>query len=244
MVLICRRCTCDMTACTAWGTVPKWEQKWPATLVIPVLRSAKLTQVQLRRYVGVKLCDGSRCEWRTFSFVREVAQVVRAATSPIHRRHIRARLYWGKKLIVRFADVLVRSSFHCIFKKLSSKVFSQKKLLILNSERSKRNFQSHSFSTSFSANYHVNLTEPIFLTDEYMKRTQVIFSSANPCIQTLFIIGVFLWRHIHNYTVRRRETAVYLKQPTSATWKDLKVHCRSSLVKSTPFIVDTVGTSS
>ena len=72
----------------------------------------------------------------------------------------------GKKLIVRFADVLVRSSFHCIFKKLSSKVFIQKKLLILNSERSKRNFQSHSFSTSFSANYHVNLTEPIFLTDE------------------------------------------------------------------------------
>ena len=95
-------------------------------------------------------------------------------------------------LIFRFADVLVRSSFHCIFKKLSSKVFIQKKLLILNSERSKRNFQSHSFSTSFSANYHVNLTEPIFLTDEYMKRTQVIFSSANPCIQTVFIIGVFL----------------------------------------------------
>ena len=72
----------------------------------------------------------------------------------------------GKKLIVRFADVLARSSFHCIFKKLSSKVFIQKKLLTLNSERSKRNFQSHSFSTSFSANYHVNLTEPIFLTDE------------------------------------------------------------------------------
>ena len=44
----------------------------------------------------VKLCDGSRCHRRTFSFVREVAQVVPAATSQIHRRHIRARLYWGK----------------------------------------------------------------------------------------------------------------------------------------------------
>ena len=75
----------------------------------------------------VKLCDGSRCQRSTFSFVREVAQVVPAATSQIHRRHIGARLYWRKKLIVRFADVLVRSSFHCIFKKLSSKIVIQKK---------------------------------------------------------------------------------------------------------------------
>ena len=96
---------------------------------------------------AVKLCDGSRCQRRTFSFVREVAQVVPAVTSQIHQQHIRARLYWGKKLIVRFADDFVRSSFHCIFKKLGSKVFIQKKLLMPNSEWSKRNFQSHSFST-------------------------------------------------------------------------------------------------
>ena len=78
---------------------------------------------------AVKLCDGSGCQRRTFSFVREVARVVPAATSQIHRRHIRARLYWENKLIVRFADDFVRSSFHCIFKKLSLKVFIQKKLL-------------------------------------------------------------------------------------------------------------------
>ena len=76
---------------------------------------------------AVKLCDGSGCQRRTFSFVREVARVVPAATSQIHRLHIRARLYWENKLIVRFADDFVRSSFHCIFKKLSLKVFIQKK---------------------------------------------------------------------------------------------------------------------
>ena len=76
---------------------------------------------------AVNHCDDSGCQRRTFLFVREVAQVVPAATSQLHRRHIGARLYWGKKLIVRFADDFVRSSFHCILKKLSSKVFIQKK---------------------------------------------------------------------------------------------------------------------
>ena len=47
-------------------------------------------------------------------------------------------------------------------------------------------------STYFRANYHVNLTDPIFLADEYRKRTQVIFSPANPFIQTLFIRSISL----------------------------------------------------
>ena len=41
---------------------------------------------------AVKLCDGSSCRRRMFSFVREVSQAVLAATSQIHRRHMRTRL--------------------------------------------------------------------------------------------------------------------------------------------------------
>jgi len=46
-----------MAAGTAWDTVPIWEQKWPATLVIPVFIAgmpAKLTWVQLRRHARGK----------------------------------------------------------------------------------------------------------------------------------------------------------------------------------------------
>ena len=187
----------------------------------------------------VKLCDGSRCQRRAFSFVREVARVIPAATSQIHRRHIRARLYWGKKLIVRFADDFVRSIFHYIFKKLSSKVVIPKKTF----DAEQRVVISGTFKVIvfLLSNKLSRKFDGTNISHEYMKRTQVIFSPANPCIQTLFIRSISL----KAYIVRRRETAVSnLKQPTSATWKDLKVHCRSSLVKSTPFIVDTVGTSS
>ena len=55
LVLICCRCTCDMAASTPWDTVQIWEQKWPATLLIPVFTPgipAKLTQVQLCRHAG------------------------------------------------------------------------------------------------------------------------------------------------------------------------------------------------
>ena len=55
LVLICRRYTCNIAAGTAWDTVPTWEQKWPATLLIPVFTPgmlAKLIQVQLRRHAG------------------------------------------------------------------------------------------------------------------------------------------------------------------------------------------------
>ena len=58
LVLICRRCTCDMAAGIAWDTVPIWKQMWPPTLVIPVFiagMSAKLTRVQLRRHAGGKV---------------------------------------------------------------------------------------------------------------------------------------------------------------------------------------------
>ena len=41
---------------------------------------------------AVKLCDGSSCRRRMFSFVREVSQAVLAATSQIHRRHMRTSL--------------------------------------------------------------------------------------------------------------------------------------------------------
>ena len=41
---------------------------------------------------AVELCDGSSCQQRMFSFVLEVAQGVLAATSQIHRRHMRTRL--------------------------------------------------------------------------------------------------------------------------------------------------------
>ena len=41
---------------------------------------------------AVELCDDSSCRRRMFSFVREVAQVVPAATSQIHNRHMKTRL--------------------------------------------------------------------------------------------------------------------------------------------------------
>ena len=56
LVLICRRCTCDMAAISAWNTVLIWEQ-WLATLIIPVFTAgmpAKLTWVQLCRHAGGK----------------------------------------------------------------------------------------------------------------------------------------------------------------------------------------------
>ena len=86
---MCRRCTCDMATGTAWDAFPIWEQKWPATLVIPVFIAgmpAKLTRVQLCRHAG-----GIKRR-RVFSFVREVAQTVPVATSQIHRQHMTIRL--------------------------------------------------------------------------------------------------------------------------------------------------------
>ena len=55
------------------------------------------TSQACRRYSSatVKLCDGSSCRRRMFSFVRKVAQLVPAATSQIHRRHMRTRLKNG-----------------------------------------------------------------------------------------------------------------------------------------------------
>ena len=43
---------------------------------------------------AVEFCDGSSCRRRMFPFDREVVQAVPAATSQIHRRHMRTRLYW------------------------------------------------------------------------------------------------------------------------------------------------------
>ena len=43
--------------------------------------------------LAVKLCGCSSCRRRMFSFVREVAQVVPAVTSKIHRWHMRTRRY-------------------------------------------------------------------------------------------------------------------------------------------------------
>ena len=54
---------CDMAAGTAWDTVPIWEQKWPATLLIPFFTHGM---------PAVELCDGSSYRRRMFSFVLEV----------------------------------------------------------------------------------------------------------------------------------------------------------------------------
>ena len=155
---------------------------------------------------AVKLCDGSGCQRRTFSFVREVARVVPAATSQIHRRHIRARLYWENKLIVRFADDFVRSSFHCIFKKLSLKVFIQKKTFerCWTASGQSGTFKVTVFLLSNKLSRKFNGTD---ISHEYMKRTQVIFSSANPCIQTLFIRSISL----KAYIVRRSDSSLKLE---------------------------------
>ena len=92
LVLICRRCTCDM----AWDTVPIWEHKWPATLVILVFIAgmpAKLIRVQLRRHAGGKVL-----RWVLLSAVHAL---IRPRSSPggtgdyfqIHQQHMRTKLY-------------------------------------------------------------------------------------------------------------------------------------------------------
>ena len=67
----------------ACDTVLIWEQKWPATWVIPVFTTGMRAQSWLEFNFGsmpaVKLCDGSSSWRRMFSFVREVAQAVPAA---------------------------------------------------------------------------------------------------------------------------------------------------------------------
>lgn len=57
LVLICCQDTCNLVAGTSWDEVPIWEQKWPATLVIPVFMAgipAKLTWIQLCRHASGK----------------------------------------------------------------------------------------------------------------------------------------------------------------------------------------------
>ena len=48
-----------------------------------------------------KLCDGSSCRRRMFSFVREVSQTVLSATSQIHRRHMRTRFKLQIAFVIR-----------------------------------------------------------------------------------------------------------------------------------------------
>ena len=75
--------SCDMAADTAWDTVLIWEQKWPATWVIPVFTAGmparSWLEFNFRGMLAVKLYDGSSSRRRMFSFVWEVAQVVPAA---------------------------------------------------------------------------------------------------------------------------------------------------------------------
>ena len=96
LVLICRRCTCDMAVGSAWDTVPIWEHKWPATLVIPVFIAgmpAKLIRVQLRRHAGGKVL-----RWVLLSAAHVL---IRPRSSPggtgdyfqIHQQHMRTKLY-------------------------------------------------------------------------------------------------------------------------------------------------------
>ena len=86
-----------------------------------------MTQVQLRRHAG-----GKALRWLQVP-AEHVLICPRSSpggtggyfadTSAAYR----SQALLEKKLIVRFPDVLVRSSFHCIFKKLSSKIVIQKK---------------------------------------------------------------------------------------------------------------------
>ena len=87
--------TCDMAAGTAWDTVPIRELKWRWTWLyqtLPPTCPRSWLKLNFAGMLAVKLCDGSSCWWHMFSFVREVAQVVPAATSQIHWRHMRTRL--------------------------------------------------------------------------------------------------------------------------------------------------------
>ena len=84
-----------MAAGTTWDAVPIRELKWQGTWPYQSLPQACLWSWLKLNFAGmlsVKLCDGSSRWWRMFSFVQEVAQVVLAATSQIHRRHMRTTL--------------------------------------------------------------------------------------------------------------------------------------------------------
>ena len=66
-------------------------QHWSSQSLLPAsLRS--WPKFNFAGMPAVKLCDGSSCRRRMFSFVREVSQAVLSATLLIHRRHMRTRL--------------------------------------------------------------------------------------------------------------------------------------------------------
>ena len=77
-----------MAAGTAWDTVPRTEVAGNIAHCSLLIRF----KFNFAGMLAVKLCDGSSCRRPMFSFVREVSQAVPAATSQIHRRHMRTRL--------------------------------------------------------------------------------------------------------------------------------------------------------
>ena len=66
-------------------------QHWSSQYLLPTYLRSWL-EFNFVGMPAVKLCDGSSCRRRMFSFVREVVQAVPAATSHVHRRYMRTRL--------------------------------------------------------------------------------------------------------------------------------------------------------
>ena len=66
-------------------------QHWSSQYLPPIYLRSWL-EFKLAGMPAVKLCDGSGCRRRMFSFVREVSQAVPAATSQAPRRYMRTRL--------------------------------------------------------------------------------------------------------------------------------------------------------
>ena len=96
LVLICRRCTCDMAASTAWDTVPmpnrSGRQHESSQSLSPACARSWL-EFNFAGMPAVKLCDGSSCRWRMYSFVPgSIPDGTGGYVDRIHRPHMRTRL--------------------------------------------------------------------------------------------------------------------------------------------------------
>ena len=81
-----------MHAGTSWDENRSGRQNWSSQSLPPECLWSWL-KFNFAGMPAVKFWDCSICRRRMFSYVREVAQVVPAATSKIHRQHMRIRLY-------------------------------------------------------------------------------------------------------------------------------------------------------
>ena len=103
LVLICRRCTCDMAAGTAWDTVPmpnrSGRQHWSSQSLSPACARSWF-EFNFAGMPVVKLWDGSSCRWRMYSFVPGSSpDGTGGYVARIHRPHMRINQAFLKEVL-------------------------------------------------------------------------------------------------------------------------------------------------